>query len=148
MSGDPLHAAFLAHLTSELDECGLALPWTVKDVRNTGENPDASAPWVDFEIIQGGTNQYTTGSPGSNLHQETGQITIAFNVPLGDTTNQALAGEYAYALMRRFLYTGTRFTSDGRTVRLFSPLRMGAGETDGGEWIETMAVSYEHFLVG
>ena len=32
----------------EIGECGLALPWTVKDVRNTGENPDASAPWVDF----------------------------------------------------------------------------------------------------
>lgn len=148
MAGDPLHAAFLAHLTAELAECGFMLPWTVKDTRNTVENPDASEPFVTFEIIPGAAEQYTTGAPGANLHQETGQIIVSFIVPLADATHQELAGEYAYALFKRFLYVGTRFDSDTRQVRLFSPVRMGVGETEGGDWIETLAVSYEHFLVG
>lgn len=148
MSGDPLHVAFLAHLTSELDECGLALPWKVKDTRNTGLDPDASAPYVDFEITPQPTEQYTTGAPGSNLHQEQGQIILAFKVPFGDSANQVLAGTYADLLLKRFFYLGTRFTCDAREVRLFSPVRLGYGEDDGGMWIETMAVSYERFPVG
>lgn len=148
MAGDPLHDAFLAHLTTELDTCGLTLPWTITDTRNTLDNPDASAPWVDFEIISGGVPQFTTGAPGANLHQETGQITITFNVPLGDEANQDLAGHYANNLLRRFLYLGARFTCEGRDVRLHTPVRMGVGEDDGGMWIETMAVSYERYLVG
>lgn len=149
---DPLHAAFLAHLKSELDECGLALPWTVKDTRNTGGDPDTSAPYVDFEIIPTPVDQYTTGAPGSNYHQEQGQITIRWKIPFGGIVNgvdhQALAGTYANALLVRFLYAGTKFPVGSRTCRLFSPLRMGLGEDDGGMWIETMAVSYEQFLIG
>lgn len=151
MAGDPLHAAFLAHLTAELAECGFMLPWTVKDTRNTVENPDASEPFVTFEIIPGATTQFTTGAPGANLHQEQGQITVGWAVPLGDEANQQLAGEYAYALFKRMLSTSperNRFDCDGLIVRLFSPVRMGVGETEGGDWIETLAVSYEHFLVG
>lgn len=148
MAGDPLHVAFLAHLTSELDECGLALPWRVLDTRNTGLDPDASYPYVDFEITPQAVEQYTTGAPGSNFHQEQGQIVIAFKVPFGDVENQTLAGTYAAALLRRFLYLGTRFAVGDRTCRLLSPLRLGYGEDDGGMWIETMAVSYEIFHVG
>jgi len=148
MSGDPLHAAFSTHIASELDECGLALPWTVKDTRNTGLDPDAGAPYVDFEITPQPTAQYTTGAPGANLHQEQGQIIIAFTVPFGDSANQLLAGQYAAALFQRFLYLGRRFTCGDRSVRLFLPVRLGYGENDGGMWIETMAVSYELFHVG
>lgn len=148
MAGDPLHDAFLAHLGTELDECGLALPWSVIDTRNTTARPDASRPYVDFEILPASADQFTTGSPGDNLHRETGQITISFKIPVGDTTNQNAAGSYANLLLRRFLYPGTRFDCDDRTVRLFSPLRMGFGEDDGGMWIETMAVSYEQYLAG
>lgn len=153
MAGDPLHAAFLAYLTSELDEVGLALPWRIIDTRNTGQDPDATTPYVDFEITPQPTVQYTTGAPGSNLHQEQGQIIIAFKVPFGDTidvtNHQDLAGEHAYALFRRWLSSNyNRFICDSRQVRLFSPLRLGFGEDDGGMWIETMAVSYELFHVG
>lgn len=149
MSGDPLHVAFAAHLASELtNECGFASPWTVKDTRNTALVPDASAPYVDFEITAQPTDQYTTGAPGSNLHQEQGQIIIAWKVPFGDAANQLLAGTYAAALFNRFLYLGTRFTVGSMTCRLFSPVRLGYGEDDGGMWIETMAVSYELFHIG
>lgn len=148
MAGDPLHAAFSTHLASELDECGLALPWTVKDTRNTGTNPDASAPYVDFEITPQAVEQMTASAPGANDHREQGQIIIAFLVPVGDAANQLLAGQYAAALLQRFLYLGTRFTVGSRTARLFSPLRLGYGEDDGGMWTETMAVSYELFHVG
>lgn len=153
MAGDPLHAAFLAYLTSELDEVGLALPWRIIDTRNTGQDPDATTPYVDFEITPQAADQYTTGAPGANLHREQGQIIIAFKVPFGDTVDatnhQDLAGEHAYALFRRWLSpTYNRFTCDSRQVRLFAPLRLGFGEDDGGMWIETMAVSYELFHVG
>lgn len=149
MAGDPLHVAFFAHLTTELvDECSLVTPWTVKDTRNTGLNPDASAPYVDFEITPQSIDQYTTGAPGSNFHQEQGQIIISFKVPFGDAANQVIAGTYAAALLARFLYSGTRFSVGDRTCRLFSPMRLSYGEDDGGMWIETMAVSYEIFHVG
>ena len=136
------------YLIAQLDECSFALPWSVIDTRNTTARPDASRPYVDFEIIAGGNPQFTTGSPGANLHQETGQITIAWKVPIRDEANQALAGQYAYALLKRFLYLGTRFDCDDRQVRLSEPLRMGDGQNEAGLWIETMAVSYKLFHVG
>lgn len=148
MAGDPLHAAFFDHLKAQLDECGLPTPtWLVLDTRNTRVRPGVRR-YIDFEILPSSNDQYTTGAPGSNLHRETGQITIRFKIPTGDEDGQEEAGRYGDLLMKRFLYLGARFDCDGRSVRLISPLRMGFGEDEDGLWVETMAVAYEQFLVG
>lgn len=154
-AGDPLYDAFHLYLKAELEECGFVLPWTVKDTQNTAARPDASVPYVDFEITSAGSPQFTTGAPGYNLHQETGQIIIAWKVPLGgyvgDVNHQQLAGLYSSRLHNRCLSTlpdRNRFTCEDRQVRIHTPVRMGTGEDEGGMWVETMAVSYERFPIG
>ncbi|MFO1158428.1 MAG: hypothetical protein U1E60_06290 [Reyranellaceae bacterium] len=144
--GDPLHDAFLAHVGAITAIIGVEAPWRVVDTRNTGINPDAGAPYIDFEILPGREDQVTFGAPGENFHLETGQITIGFNMPLGE--HQQTAGRYAARLVAAFRTSARTFEAEGRLVTLYQPLRMGGGDTVGGLWREAMAVTYEIYHVG
>ncbi|MGE3742306.1 MAG: hypothetical protein AB7I59_22680 [Geminicoccaceae bacterium] len=145
-AGDPLHDAFLAHLVTVAGIIGIAEPWRVVDTRNTGVNPDAGAPYIDFEIISGGEKQASWGAPRQNHQLETGQITINFNMPLGE--HQKTAGRYAWLLLEALRTDHCTFEAAGRTVTLFEPIRMGGGDKKGGLWSESMAVAYELYHVG
>ena len=123
MAGDPLHAAFLAHLTAELAECGFMLPWTVKDTRNTVENPDASEPFVTFEIIPGATTQFTTGAPGFNLFQENGQVTVRVFCRIARNRNTA----ESYAATIRNAFRARKFACGSATIRITDTAPMGGG---------------------
>ena len=145
-AGDPLHDAVLAHLEKVAGIIGIVDPWRVVDTRNTGINPDAGAPYIDFEIISGGEKQASWGAPRQNHQLETGQITINFNMPLGE--HQKAAGRYAWSLLEALRTDHCAFEAAGRTVTLFEPIRMGGGDKKGGLWSESMAIAYELYHVG
>ncbi|MGD9880356.1 MAG: hypothetical protein AB7F22_22970 [Reyranella sp.] len=86
------------------------------------------------------------GAPRQNHQLETGQITINFNMPLGEY--HKTAGRYAWLLLEALRTDYCTFEAAGRTVTLFEPIRMGGGDKKGGNWSESMAIAYELYHVG
>lgn len=144
MAGDPLRDAFRAEL--EAVRVATSIPWLVKDTLNTNVNPDAGAGFLSLEFPGGAEGQYTFGAPGSNLHQERGQVTVRVCSPRGNVANRDLAETYAAAI--RSAFRMRRFAVGSRSVRITSVGPMGEGEDEGGMWSESLALGYEIYNVG
>lgn len=154
MAGDPLRDAFRAELATVL-AVSPAIPWPVKDLQNTTEQPApaaadaASAGQGHFEIEFPGASeaQYTFGAPGSNFHRETGQVTIRAVTRLrAGTTVRDLAEGYLATVRSRFRMR--RFAVGSLTCRITDSAPMGGGQDEAGMWVESLALGYEIFNVG
>lgn len=141
--GDPLRDGFRALLSTVKTEKSIA--WATRDTLNTAENPDAGAPYLELEFDGGSEEQGTFGAPGSNLHDETGQVRLNIYMPLGESQVQ---GEvYARALRNGFRARLFQ-TSEGRDVSIDAVAPLGGGETVGGMWLETIVLSYRTTNLG
>ena len=154
MAGDPLRDAFRAELVTVLGE-STAIPWTVKDVQNTTEQPappaaDAAASAQGhFEIEFPGSSeaQYTFGAPGANFHREQGQVTIRAVTRLrAGTTVRDLAEGYLATVRSRFRMR--RFAVGSLQCRITDTAPMGGGYDEAGMWVESLALGYEVFNIG
>lgn len=155
MAGDPLRDAFRAELATVIAAGSPAISWTVKDVDNTVEQPAppaagvaaSSAGWFELEFPGAVEGQYTFGSPGNNLHRETGQVTIRAVTRLrAGKTIRDLAEAYLDQIRRGFRMR--RFTSGSLAIRVTSTAPLGDGETEGGQWVVSLALAYSVFNRG
>lgn len=153
MAGDTVRDSFRTRL--ETHRATASIPWTIIDVINTSEQPAPPAAnaastaqgHLEIEFVGGTERQYTFGAPGSNFHQEQGQVTIRVVTRLrAGTTVRDLAETYAEAL--RNLFRSDRFSAGSRSIRITGTAPMGGGFDEGGAWIETFALAYEVFNVG
>lgn len=153
MAGDTVRDAFRSRL--ETHRTTAAIPWLIVDVLNTAEQPappaanaaNSAQGHIEIEFVGGTERQYTFGAPLSNLHQESGQVTIRLVTRLrAGTTVRDLAETYAQAL--RNLFRSDRFSAGSRSVRITGTAPMGGGFDEGGAWVETLALAYEVFNVG
>ncbi len=142
MAGDTFRDAWRAELATVLTGAGIA--WTIEDTLNTGENPDASTGYIELEFPGGSESQYTFGAPGSNFHNEEGQVTIRVVAPLGRLRDTA----ETYAAAIRSAFRMRRFAAGSATVRITATAPMGGGHTEGGMWAESIALAYQVFNVG
>lgn len=154
MAGDPLRDAFRAELATVL-ATATAIPWPIKDVINTAEQPappaagvaGSAAGWFEIEFPGGSEAQYTFGAPGNNLHREQGQVTIRAVTRLrAGKTVRDLAESYLATVRTRFRMR--RFSVGSRQVRITATAPMGGGFDEGGQWVESIALSYELYNVG
>ena len=143
MAGDTLRDAFRARLATHC-ATSPAVTLPIKDIVNTVENPDASAAWLDVEFPGGSEDQYTFGAPGSNLHRESGQVTLRVCTPLGSDRDTSEAA--AETLRARFRMD--RFAAGSRTVRITATAPMGGGQDEAGMWVESVALGYRVFNTG
>lgn len=144
MAGDPLRDAF----RDELAAIRLAanIPWPIIDTLNTVENPDASTGYIEIEFPGGFEAQSSWGSPGNNLWQENGQVTIRVVTPLGvGEEGRDLAETYGAAIRSRFRKENRRFDVAGTNqgVRIVTTAPMGGGHDEAGLWAESIALEYE-----
>lgn len=155
MAGDPLRDAFRAELATVIAAASPAILWTVKDVDNTAEQPAppaagaaaSAAGWFEIEFPGAAERQFTFGSPGNNLHREIGQVTIRAVTRLrAGTTNRNLAETYLAQLREGFRMH--RFVSGSLAIRVTSTAPMGDGETEGGQWVVSLALAYSVFNRG
>lgn len=156
MAGDPLFDAFRAELDTVIAAASPAIAWVRKDLENTSEQlaPPAAgvaasaAGWFEIEFPGGSEDQFTFGAPGNNLHSEVGQITIRAVTRLrAGKTIRDLAETYLGQIRRGFRMR--RFTLSGPSeIRVTSTATMGGGETEGGQWVETIALAYNVFHRG
>ena len=142
MAGDTLRDAFRSELAAVADQYDV--DWPIADLVNTTENPDAGEGFIALEFPGGSEDQFTTGSPGSNLFQEIGQVTIRVYAPRGLDRNTA----ETYAASLRTGFRARRFTCGDRTIRITSTAPMGDGVDEAGMWAESLALGYEIFNVG
>lgn len=154
MAGDPLRDAFRAELAVVL-AVAPAIPWPVKDVINTADQPappaagvaGSAAGWFEIEFPGGSEEQYTFGAPGSNWHRERGQVTIRAVTRLrAGKTIRDLAEGYLATLRTRFRLR--RFSVGSQQVRIIATMPMGNGVDEGGRWVESLALEYQLFNIG
>lgn len=144
MAGDPFRDAFRAELATIRTE--LSIAWPIVDTLNTGENPDASAGYLELEFPGGSESQYTFSAPGSNDYQEEGQVTVRVVTPLGGDRDTAEG--YAAAIRSAFRTAHRLIPFSPRNIRITATGAMGGGHTEGGMWAESIALAYECFNVG
>lgn len=154
MAGDPLRDAFRTELAAVL-AVSPTIPWPVKDIINTTEQPappaagvaGSAAGWFEIEFPGGSEEQFTFGAPGSNLHREQGQVTIRAVTRLrAGKTIRDLAEAYLATVRTRFRLR--RFAVGSRQVRITATAPMGGGFDEGGQWVESIALGYQVFNVG
>lgn len=155
MAGDPLRDAFRTELDTVIAAASPSIAWTRKDLDNTSEQPappaagvaSSAAGWFEIEFPGAAEGQYTFGSPGNNLHRETGQVTIRAVTRLrAGQTVRDLAETYLDRIRRGFRMR--RFTSGSLAIRVTSTAPMGDGETEGGQWVVSLALAYSVFNRG
>ena len=156
MAGDPFRDAFRAELDTVIGAASPAVPWVRKDLENTSEQPAPPAAgvaasvsgWFEIEFPGGSEDQFTFGAPGNNLHREIGQVTIRAVTRLrAGKTIRDLAETYLGQVRRGFRMR--RFTLSGPVeIRITSTAPMGGGETEGGQWVESIALAYSVFNRG
>jgi hypothetical protein len=139
MAGDTLRDAFRTRLATHVAAAAITLP--IKDLVNTGDDPDAGAGFIALEFPGGNEDQYTFGAPGSNLWRERGQVTIRVYAPLGSSRDVGEAA--AEALRGRF--RADRFSAGSRTIRILETAPMGGGQDEAGLWAESVALAYQIF---
>lgn len=143
MAGDSVRAAFRSRLATHRAAAGVA--WAIKDTDNTGENPDASAQYLELEFPGGApTSQYTLGNPGNNLHEEVGQVTLRVVTPLG--SNRDTAEEYAEALRMKFIADRIPYATN-RAIKILGASPISDGHTEGGMYAYSVMLSYRVYLV-
>jgi hypothetical protein len=143
--GDPLRMAFRERLVVWLADLGIG--WPIRDLHNTGDNPDVSQGFVVLDFPGGSEDQYTFGAPGLNFWREQGQVTLYVKTRLGaGMTMRNLAESYAGALRSRF--RNDRFAAGNGTIRIASTAPMGGGHDEAGLWVEAVALGYETYNVG
>lgn len=156
MAGHPFEDAVKADLDAILLAASPAIDWRRKDVASTGEQPgppaadadDALAGWFEIEFIGGDESQFTSGSPGNNLHREVGQITLraVTRLQAGETVRD-LAGAYMAQLASS--YRARRIALDAtRRIRVVGLMPMGEGQDEAGDWVRSLGIRYELFNVG
>lgn len=153
MSGSPFKDAWRTRLATHRSAAGYTATWPIKDVDNTAEHPgvpsDAVQGFLEFEFPGGPPDrQYTFGAPGSNLHDERGQVTlrVVSRLRAGATLRDA-AEAIAEAMRSRF--RNDRFdTSAGRTIRVDGVSPLSDGFDEGGTYVVTVLLSYQMFNVG
>lgn len=152
--GDPLRAAFRYELAVILSDTP-AIPWPVRDLQNTTQQPAPPAADADstaqghFEIDFPGSveAQYTFGAPGSNLHREQGQVTIRAVTRLrAGSATRDLAESYLATVRSRFRMR--RFAVGSLSCRITDTAPMGGGQDEAGMWVESLALGYEIYNVG
>lgn len=143
MAGDSLRDAFRARLAA-LCALSPAIVLPIEDLTNTGENPDASGPFLVLEFPGGAEDQYTFGSPGSNLFREDGQVTLRVCARLGRDRDTCEAA--AETLRNRF--RNDRFAAASRTIRITAVAPMGGGHDEAGLWVESVGIAYRVFNEG
>ena len=141
MAGDPLRDAFRTRLAAHRTTAGVT--WSIIDTLNTTEDPDAATGYLELEFPGGSESQYTFGAPGADLHDEQGQVTLNVVAPLGGLRDTA----ETYAAALRALFRKDRFAVGSRSCRITSTAPMGGGHTEGGLWVESVALGYQIFNV-
>lgn len=143
--GDPLRMAFRDRLMVWVVDLGIG--WPIRDLYNTGDNPDVSEGFVALGFPGGSEDQYTFGAPGLNFWREHGQVTLNVKTRLGaGMVVRNLAESYASGLRARF--RNDRFAAGNGTVRIVSTAPMGGGQDEAGLWVEAVALGYETFNIG
>jgi hypothetical protein len=136
MAGDSLRDAFRTRLATHVATAAITLP--IKDLVNTGDNPDAATGFIALEFFGGAEEQITTGSPGNNIFRESGQVTIRVYASLGQARDTAEAAAEAL----RNLFRADRFSAGSRVVRVLDTSPMGGGQDEAGMWAESVALGY------
>lgn len=155
MAGDTLRDAFRSELAAVIAAASPAIAWSVRDLDNTGTAatlPAANAAtsaqgWFEIEFVGGSEEQYTFGAGSSDLHRETGQVTVraitrvAAGTTVRDTTER-------YMEQLRTAFRKRRFMAGSTKIFVDAVQPMGGGFTDGGEWVESFAIAYRRYNVG
>lgn len=147
MAGDTLRDAFRAELDSIIAAASPPITWTRRDALNTAVAPDASSGYFEIEFGTGNEAQYTFGAPGSNLHREEATVFIHALTPIAASKTLRDRAE-TYLSQIRSAFRARRFSAGSVQVRIDGTAPMGGGETEGGMWTETLALSYESYNVG
>ena len=155
MAGDTLRDAFRTELAAVIAAASPAIAWTVRDLHNTGTAatlPAANAAtsaqgWFEIEFPGGAEEQYTFGAGASDLHRETGQVTVRAVTRLGaGTTVRDTAERYVEQL--RTAFRKHRFMAGSTKVFVDAVQPMGGGFDEGGAWVESFAIGYRRYNVG
>lgn len=155
MAGDTLRDAFRSELASAIAAASPAIAWPVRDLENTGTAatlPAANAAaseqgWFEIEFVGGSEEQYTFGAGSSDLHRETGQVTVRAVTRLAaGTTLRDTAERYIEQL--RTAFRKHRFAAGSTKVFVDSVMPMGGGFGEGGEWVESFAIGYHRYNAG
>jgi hypothetical protein len=137
MAADPIRDAFRAKLQAILTAGSIT--WAIEDTGNTADNPDAAQNYFELEFMGSTEAQASFGSPGNNFFYEEGQVSVHVIIPLGRKRDEA----ERYALIVQRGFRGVTFaTADSRNVRITTTGSLGGGQTMGGMWAETIALSY------
>lgn len=153
MAGSPFRDAWRSRLATHRTAAGYTTTFPIRDVDNTGTPAgvpsDAEVGFLVLEF-QGGPpdRQYTFGAPGSNLHNEEGQVALRVITRLraGQTIRDA-AEAIAEAMRTRFRMD--RFaTSDARTIRITGVSPIDDGFDEGGTYIVSVLIGYQIYNVG
>jgi hypothetical protein len=150
MAGDPFKDAVRARLATHRTTLGYTTTFPIKDTDDTATQPGVpSATELGFLELEfpGGPpgRQYTTGAPGANLHNETGQITIRVITPL--RRNRDAAETVAAALSGKFLADRIPFIT-GHDIRIEGISPIGDGHDEGGNYVYSVLMAYQLYKVG
>lgn len=146
MSGDTLRDAFRSKLDSIL-ALNTWITWAAIDTLNTGTKPDASTGYFEFEFPGGDEQQITTGAPGYNLFDESGQVTLRAVVRQNAGLTERNKAE-VYIETIRSSFRSARFAAGSRSVKITAASSMGGGETEAGMWAESIGLAYQTYNVG
>ncbi len=149
MAGDPFRDAVRARLVTHRGTVGLTTTFVIEDTDNTATQPGVpSATQLGFLELEfpGGppARQYTTGAPGNNLHDQTGQITVRVVTPLRQ--NRDAAETAAAALRTAFLADRFALTASNN-IRITGVSPINGGHDEGGNYVYSVLLEYQVYEV-
>lgn len=111
--------------------------WVYVETVNGTARTDTGTKFITLEFAAGFERQISIGSPGSNLHRETGTVLVHLFKP-------AAGGNSDLESAADTVRTGFRGYRSG-TVRVFgvAPADTGPGADDGGWFRATVPIEYE-----
>lgn len=155
MAGDTLRDAFRAELDNVIRDASPSISWTRRDLQNTttpatlhaANAAAASQGWFEIDFMGGSEEQYTFGAGSSDLHRETGQVTVRAVTRLGAGDAVRDTAE-RYVEQIRTAFRKRRFMAGSTKVFVDAVQPMGGGFGEGGEWVESFAIAYRRYNVG
>lgn len=150
IKGDRFKDAVRTRLETHRITLGYSEAWEIKDTDNTSVSPGVTrqSKGGHLELVFPGgqtERQYTFGSPGDNLWEEVGQVTLRVVTPRGMNRDDAevVATEF------RNLFRGDRIFFDQSTdIRIKATSPIGDSHDEGGNWVISISLEYQIFNRG
>lgn len=152
MAGSPFKDAWRTRLATHRAAIPL-IAFPVKDTDNTSDQAGvpsaADVGHLELEFPGGPPDdQYTFGSPGNNLHDETGQVTLRVVTRLRAGVTVRDAAEAAAEGLRKKFRADRFGTSEGRVVRVTGVSPISDGHDEGGNYVLSVHFAYQIYNVG